>query len=142
MQTHPYRYIHLLIGLKMNISEPADTTSQLLLRNLRDVFGEGNADRRRVAIEEIFTEDCVACLPIGRYVGREALSEVADMLRTGHPTYVYTPHGAAWVVQDGGYIAWGSGPIAERPRYTGIDFITVRDGRIATLYVFLHSAPA
>ena len=125
----------------MTVSEPTGSTNQLLLRNLRDVFGEGDADRRRAAIKDIFTEDCVVCLPIGRYVGHEALNEVAGMLRAGHPTYVYRPHGTALVVQDGGYIAWGSGPIAEPPRYTGIDFITVHGGRIATLYVFLHSAP-
>ncbi len=79
----------------MNTSELMDATGQLLLRNLQDVFGEVFADRRRAAIKEIFTEDCVACLPFGRYVGHEALNEVAGMLRAGHPTYVYTPHGPA-----------------------------------------------
>ena len=33
--------------------------STLLIRNLRDVFGENDPARRRVAIEEIYTEDCV-----------------------------------------------------------------------------------
>jgi hypothetical protein len=31
----------------------------LLSRNLHDVFGENDPARRRVAVEEIFTEDCV-----------------------------------------------------------------------------------
>jgi hypothetical protein len=31
----------------------------LLIRNLRDVFGENDPTRRRVAIDEIYTEDCV-----------------------------------------------------------------------------------
>jgi hypothetical protein len=33
--------------------------SALLIRNLRDVFGENDPARRRAAINEIFTEDCV-----------------------------------------------------------------------------------
>jgi len=33
--------------------------STLLTRNLHDVFGENDAARRRAAIDEIFTEDCV-----------------------------------------------------------------------------------
>jgi hypothetical protein len=33
--------------------------STLLTRNLQDVFGENDPARRRAAIDEIFTEDCV-----------------------------------------------------------------------------------
>ena len=31
----------------------------LLTRNLHDVFGENDPARRRAAVDEIFTEDCV-----------------------------------------------------------------------------------
>jgi hypothetical protein len=34
-----------------------------------------------------------------------------------------------------------SGPAGEPPRYTGLDVIIARDGKIATLYVFLSSPP-
>jgi hypothetical protein len=34
-------------------------------------------------------------------------------------------------------LAWGSGPKGETPAYTGVDFIIVRDGKIAALYVYL-----
>lgn len=33
--------------------------STLLLRNLQDVFGESDPARRRAAVDEIFSEDCV-----------------------------------------------------------------------------------
>jgi hypothetical protein len=33
--------------------------STLLKRNLQDVFGEGDPERRRAAIDEIYTEDVV-----------------------------------------------------------------------------------
>ena len=36
-----------------------NSISNLLIRNLRDVFGENDPTRRRAAIDEIFTEDSV-----------------------------------------------------------------------------------
>jgi hypothetical protein len=35
------------------------TIPTLLTRNLQDVFGENDPARRRAAIEEMYTEDCV-----------------------------------------------------------------------------------
>ena len=37
----------------------------LLTRNLHDVFGENDPVRRRSAIDEIFTKDCVFYEPSG-----------------------------------------------------------------------------
>lgn len=119
----------------------SDIFKTLLLRNLQEVFGEGDPSRRRRAIAELYTEDCVVLLPIGRYVGHDALDQIAGELRAGHPTFVYVPHSAPQVVQDGGRIAWGSGPLGEPPAYTGLDMIIVRDEKIAALYVFLDSPP-
>jgi SnoaL-like domain len=115
----------------------SDMIETLLLRNLQEVFGEGDSARRRAAIEELYTEDCAVLLPLGRYVGRAALDQVAGELRAGHPSFVYSPHRPPQVVQDGGRLAWGSGPPGEPPCYTGLDVVIVRDGKIATLYVFL-----
>ena len=36
-----------------------DRIHELLHRNLQEVFGEGDAVRRRAAIDELYTEDCV-----------------------------------------------------------------------------------
>jgi len=120
----------------------SDIIETLLLRNLQEVFGEGDPARRRAAIEELYTEDCTVLLPIGRYVGRAALDQVAGELRASHPGFVYTPHRPPQAVQDGGRLAWGSGPPGEPPRYAGLDVIIVRDGKIAALYVFLDSPPS
>jgi hypothetical protein len=46
---------------------------ELLKRNLDEVFGEGDAARRRVAIEDLYTDDCVVEAPPGVFVGRDAL---------------------------------------------------------------------
>jgi SnoaL-like domain len=113
----------------------------LLLRNLQEVFGEGDTERRRSAIAELYTDDCVVNLPLGRYHGHDELDRISGELRASHPSYVYTPHNAPTAVQDGGRVDWGSGPAGEPPRYTGVDIIIARDGKISALYVFLNSPP-
>src|SRR5437660_1418372 len=119
-----------------------DRIIELLYHNLREVFGEGDAARRRAAIQDFYTEDCVLYVPPGVFVGRDALDKFAGDLRATHPHFVYTPHGAPQALQNAGRLAWGSGPRGERPAYTGLDVIIVRDGKIAALYVFLDSMPS
>jgi hypothetical protein len=120
----------------------SDIIQELLLRNLQEVFGQGDPVRRRAAIDELYTEDCTVLLSMGRYVGRAALDQLAGDLRASHPSFVYTPHCRPQAVQDGGRLAWGSGLPGEPPDYTGIDVIIVRDGKITALYVFLDVPPA
>ena len=51
----------------------SDKIPELLNRNLQEVFGEGDAARRRAVIDELYTEDCVLYVPVGIFVGRDAL---------------------------------------------------------------------
>ncbi|MDF7813821.1 nuclear transport factor 2 family protein [Hymenobacter sp. YC55] len=117
---------------------PTDPINDLLYRNLQEVFGEGDATRRRAAIAELYTEDCVLYVPPGIFVGREALDQFAGELRATHPHFAYTPHGEAQALHNGGILAWGSGPSKEAPAYTGLDVIIEREGQIAALYVFVN----
>jgi SnoaL-like protein len=111
---------------------------ELLAQNLQEVFGEGDAGRRRAAIEDIYTDDCVLYVPDGTFVGHAALDKFAGELRATHPHFVYTPHGEPQALHNGGILAWGSGPKGEPPDYTGLDVVVVREGKIAALYVFLN----
>jgi hypothetical protein len=120
----------------------SDRIHELLHRNLHEVFGEGDAARRRTAIGELYTEDCELYVPPGVFVGREALDKFAGDLRATHPHFVYTPHGEPQALHNAGRLAWGSGPSGEPPDYTGMDVIIVRDGKIAALYVFLDATPS
>ena len=119
-----------------------DRIHELLHRNLQEVFGEGDAARRRAVINELYTEDCVLYVQPGTFVRREALDRFAGDLRATHPHFAYTPHGEPQALPSAGRLAWGSGPRGEAPDYTGLDVIIVRDGKIAALYVFLDSMPS
>src|SRR5256886_12037424 len=65
--------------------------STLLTRNLHDVFGENDPARRRAAIDEIFTEDCVFYEPRGVYRGRDEIDRVAGAIKATHPDFRYQP---------------------------------------------------
>jgi hypothetical protein len=65
----------------------------LLHRNLQEVFGEGDSARRRAAIEELYTDDCVLYVPPGVFVGHGALDKFAGELRASHPDFAYVPRG-------------------------------------------------
>jgi hypothetical protein len=116
--------------------------STLLTRNLRDVFGENDPARRRAAIDEIFTEDCVFCDPTGGvYRGRDAIDQIADKIRTTHSDFRYQPIGEPEELGDAGRVRWVEGRPGEAPTIAGTDFIIARDGRIAALYLFFDELP-
>jgi SnoaL-like domain len=116
--------------------------STLLTRNLHEVFGENGRARRRAAIDEIFTEDCVFYDPPGGlYRGRDEIDRVAGAIKATHPDFRYQPIAEPEELGNGGRIQWVSGRPGEAPAYAGTDFIIARDGRIAALYLFFDKLP-
>jgi SnoaL-like domain len=115
--------------------------STLLTRNLSDVFGENDPARRRAAIEEIFTEDCVFNEPSGVYYGRDEIDRVAGAIKATHPDFRYQPIAEPEEIGNGGRVQWVSGRPGEPPAYAGTDFIIARDGRIAAIYLFFDKLP-
>lgn len=111
--------------------------STLLLRNLHDVFGENAPERRRAAIDEIYTEDVVFYDPSKNvYRGRDAIDHIAGVIKATHPDFSYQPIAEPEEVGDGGRVQWVSGRPGDAPAYAGTDFIIARDGRIAAIYLF------
>ena len=114
----------------------------LLTRNLQDVFGENDPGRRRAAIDEIFTEDCVFYEPSGHvYHGRDEIDRVAGSIRATHADFRYQPIGEPEELGNAGRIRWVEGRIGEQPAIAGTDFIIARDGRIAAVYLFFDKLP-
>jgi hypothetical protein len=111
--------------------------STLLLRNLQDVFGESDPQRRRAAIDEIFTKDCVFYDPSKNvYRGRDEIDRIAGVLRATHPDFTYQPIAEPEELGDGGRVKWVSGRPGDAPAYAGTDFIIARGGQIAAVYLF------
>ena len=115
--------------------------STLLTRNLHEVFGENDPARRRAAIDEIFTEDCVFYEPEGVHRGRDAINRVAGAIKATHPDFRYQPIAEPEELGNSGRVKWVSGRPGEAPAYAGTDFIIARDGRIAAVYLFFDKLP-
>ena len=103
--------------------------STLMLRNLRDVFGEHDPARRRAAIDEITTKIACSTTPT-------AAHRIAGVIKATHPDFQYQPIAPPEELGDGGRVKWVSGSPGKPPAYTGTDFIIVRNGRIAATYLF------
>lgn len=119
-----------------------NSISTLLLRNLDDVFGESDPVRRRSAVDEIFHEDAVFYDPMGGvFRGRDAIHEIAGVVRATHPDYRYQPLAKPEETGEAGRVRWVSGVPGETPAYAGTDFIVARDGKIAAVYLFFDESP-
>ena len=129
------------LGLSVEADQRRQTMSfsisTLLTRNLHDVFGENDPARRRAAIDEIFSEDCVFYEPSGHiYRGRDEIDRVAATLRAMHPDFRYQPIAEPEALGNAGRVKWVEGRPGEAPAVAGTDFIIARDGRIAAIYLF------
>jgi len=116
--------------------------SSLLTRNLQEVFGENDPARRRAAVQELYTEDCVFYDPNkGVYRGRDEIDRIAGEIRATHHDFRYQPIGEPEEAGNGGRVRWVEGRPSEAPAYAGTDFIIARDGRIAAVYLFFDKLP-
>ena len=116
--------------------------STLLTRNLNDVFGENDPERRRAAIDEIYADDIVFYDPTsGAHRGRDEIERVAGAIKATHPDFRYQLLAEPEELGNSGRGKWVSGRPGEAPAYAGTDFIIARDGRITAIYLFFDKLP-
>jgi hypothetical protein len=115
-----------------------ETIENLLTRNLLEVFGEPDAMKRRSSIGELWAEDGVF-VHHGRHVGYAALNDTVTELRTKFPGFIFAPIGDPQAFHNVGRLAWSYGLVGEPLKITGLDIVTARNGRIATLYAFIDT---
>jgi len=120
----------------------SNSLSNLIIRNLRDVFGENDPARRRAAINEIWAEDGVFYDPnSGAHRGLDEIDRVAGAIKATHPDFQYQPIAEPEELGDAVRVPWVSGRPGEAPAYAGTDFLIARDGRITAVYLFFDELP-
>jgi hypothetical protein len=118
------------------------TISDLLIRNLRDVFGENDPMRRREAIGELWAEYGVFYDPnSGAHRGRDEIDRVASAIKATHPDFRYQPIAEPEELGNIGRVRWVAGRPGEPPAYAGTDFLIASDGRIAAVYLLFDKLP-
>jgi len=118
-----------------------DTIETLIKRNLHEVFGERDAKKRRAAIAELWTEDCVFIDHNGKSDGRDELDRAAAALQQRFPHYVFSELRPVDLLHESGRLAWGYGPPGQA-LIRGEDVVLVRNGRICLMLTFLDEVPA
>jgi len=113
----------------------------LMTRNLFEVFGERDGDRRAAAIAEVHAADTTMYVNGEVIEGPGAVSGHVQALLDGAPGFVFQLSGPIAVEHDLGRLDWGFGPEGAPPLVTGTDIALVSDGRIRSLYTFVQ-APA
>jgi hypothetical protein len=83
----------------------------LMVRNLRDVFGENDPAQRRALIDEIWHEDGVFYDPNkGVYRGRDEIDRIAGAIKATHPDFRCQP-----IAAPGGIGQWRAGQMGIGP---------------------------
>ncbi len=106
-------------------------------RNLFEVFGERNSERRTRAIQELYAEDCTFFEADQKLTGRDALNAKVAGILAGAPGFVFRQAGPAQVNHDVVRLPWHFGPPDARPVVTGMDVALFENGRIRSSYTFL-----
>jgi hypothetical protein len=129
----------------LDLTEPStsgsapEVVSELLLRNLTQVFDERDGDRRRTAIAELWAPDAVFVDPMGRFTGHAALDAAIAELHSHTPAHRFAAVGAPSVHAGGGLLNWSYGPDGDLSRVTGQDVAVVAGGKIVALYTYLDT---
>jgi SnoaL-like domain len=109
-----------------------------MLRNLSEVFGERDSERRMTAIKNLYSEDAVFFEADRRFEGRQAISDAVAELQASFPAeFEFSAVASPARNHDAGRLFWGLGPAGSSPVVTGMDVAQFKDGRIRSLYVFL-----
>ena len=98
---------------------------------------EGDADRRRAAIDELWNKDGVFIDPGGVHEGVEKINAIAELLFTQFEGYVFSARGPGQSMHGVGRLPWSYGPPDDPQRMTGTDVGVMKDGKLTALYVFI-----
>lgn len=110
----------------------------LLQANLMRVFGERDADRRTVAIAELYADDATLYEPDRSVTGHAAINNAVEALLSSLPSdFVFDAIGPAIGHHGVARLRWQVGAPSGPVSVTGTDVARIAGGRIQTLYVFL-----
>jgi hypothetical protein len=118
------------------------TANTVLQANLKRVFNERDAVRRRHAIEELYAADAVLYEQQGKYSGTEAIEgAITHLLGSLPPTLVFALVGPVMQNHSMGKLLW-KGQLSDGTTVvTGTDIAEVEGGRIRSIHVFVDPPP-
>jgi hypothetical protein len=110
----------------------------LMQRNLAQVFGERDPERRMEAIRALYFDDAVLYEPDAAVTGHAAISNaVTELLASLPPNFAFQAIGSAIGHHGVAKLHWQVGPPDGPIAVTGTDVVHIEGDLIRTLHVFL-----
>jgi hypothetical protein len=117
----------------------SDPLADLMLKNLSEVFGERDSERRMAAIKNLYSEEAVFFEAEQRFEGRQAISDAVAALQVSFPAeFEFSAVAPPSRNHDVGRLFWQLGPAGFPAVVNGMDIAQFSDGRIRSLYVFVN----
>ncbi|WP_068609720.1 nuclear transport factor 2 family protein [Paenibacillus swuensis] len=115
-------------------------TIELLINKHIEIWSETDSQKRRIKIQEVYKSNCRIFDPFFSdiVVGHEALSDLIDEVQAKNPGRVFTvTPGSIDEHHDQARFSWNYESPDNPVVITGQDFITVENGLIQSLTVFV-----
>jgi len=110
------------------------TTAQLIEDNLVRIFANPNRYERHMAVVEIYARDVRFSDAEGTISGMEAVEARAGELFAQAPEgFRLLSHGPVYLLGERAALPWALGPEGGSSVVSGLDIVTVRDGKITEI---------
>jgi hypothetical protein len=106
-----------------------------------DIWNETDPERRRAAIDRLYTEDCAYSDPIGAVNGRAGVDAFVDGVQRQFPGIQFRLVGAVDAHHAQARFYWHAGGPTGEPAAIGFDVAVLAGDRIRAIYGFLDKAP-
>lgn len=115
------------------------TIEELMSRNVAAVFNERDDERRRAAIEALYTPDATVAEADDADAGWDGVDDVARRVIEGAAGMTFSVVSGPTAIDDLGRVTWELAPETGGDAVVrGTDIAVVRDGRIHKLYTFIE----
>lgn len=105
------------------------------------IWNETNPDQWPALFAATYTPDLIVADYDGIATDVAGVTALLRRVQTGHAGFTFTPAPATW--NHGlGRVTWGYGPRDNPYLVRGEDIFTIRDGKLASLHVFLEPGAA
>ncbi|AGB26475.1 hypothetical protein Mycsm_06322 [Mycobacterium sp. JS623] len=119
------------------------TTYDELAQRYIDTWNETDADARRAAVDQLYTEDARYIDPQAAAEGREAIAAMIGAVQQQFAGFVFRLAGPVDGHHNQARFGWELGPAGAEAPIVGFDVaVTDASGRIQTVLGFLDKVPA
>ncbi|KAF1043859.1 MAG: hypothetical protein GAK35_02007 [Herbaspirillum frisingense] len=120
----------------MDTSMQDIATVQALIDRHFDIWNDANPGNWAAKFTEAYAPDFFVADYQGMATGYVSVGQLIRRVQGEHPGFVFTPAAAEWN-HGMGRVTWAYGPAQQPGLIRGEDIFTIRDGKLASMRVFL-----